>query len=461
MSMGISSAFAADPTSGSITVATNFDKQTYTLYKLFDAQITFNENGTQRAITYTLPEGKSLDGNAYYGVNSNGFVVAKDTLTDEVMKSAAYREWAKGFGVQVGDAITANGNNDASVKWTGLDWGYYFVDSTLGAFITVDTDNPDVVVNDKNSKPGIDKEITGVGADKDTTTLGIGDDTTDPGEGANEKAIAQVGDPVSYKLTVSAKPGAENYVVTDTLSAGLTPPAAEDVEVSSGNGTYSVSVSNQVITVTFTKAYLDSITEATDITIEYTAVLNENAVIGAEGNDNTAKLTWGHSDDKDVNYSEDEAKVYTAQIEILKTDNSSNPLSGAGFVVKNSEDKYYALNDDGEVTWVDSIDDADEHVSGPDGKVPAFTGLKNGSYTLVEKTVPDGFNKLADTEFAIADNDYTNTNLKKETTVVNQSGTELPSTGGIGTTIFYVVGSIMVVAAGVLLVTKKRMSREG
>jgi len=443
------------PTSGSITVTANYDKQTYTLYKLFDAQITFDDEGNQRAITYTLPSGKSLEGNAYYEVNSNGFIEAKSTLNDDVMKSAEYRAWAKSFGTQVGEPKTADGDNDTGIKWEGLGWGYYFVDTTLGAFITVDTDNPDAEVVDKNEKPSIDKEI--VNANGDTSSLGKGDDATDPGAGANEKAIAQIGDPVSYKLTVQAKPGAENYVVTDTLSAGLTPPAANAVTVSSGSGTYSVSVTGQVIKVEFTKAYLDSLTANTAITIEYTATLNDKAVTGEAGNDNTAKLTWGH--DNDENYSEDEAKVYTAQVSVNKKDDSGAPLEGAGFVVKNSDNKYYKL-DGGTVTWVTSIDAADEHTSNASGAVAAFTGLKNGTYTLVEKTVPDGFNKLADTEFTIKNDDYTAANLVKTEEVTNNRGTELPSTGGIGTTIFYIVGAVLVAGAAIILVTRRKMSAE-
>jgi LPXTG-motif cell wall-anchored protein len=77
---------------------------------------------------------------------------------------------------------------------------------------------------------------------------------------------------------------------------------------------------------------------------------------------------------------------------------------------------------------------------------------------LVESTVPQGYNKAADSTFTIAGNDYTTTNLEQTTTVTNQSGTELPSTGGIGTTIFYIIGAILVIGAGVVLVTRRRMN---
>ena len=457
------SVFAADPpTSGNITVNPNFNGQEYKLYNLFDAHITFNDDGTQRAITYTLPAGKSLDDdNKWFELNENGFVVPKTGVTDQWAKDPDAIAWAKSFGTQQGSAITAASDNDPNVKWENVPFGYYFVESSMGSFIGVDSDNPNVTIQDKNVAPTIDKEITGV--NDSTATLGIGDENkrTDPGKGESEKAIAQIGDTVGFKLTVAAKPGAKSYVVTDTLPAGLTAPAANAVNVSCTPTAitaddYTVAVSGQVITVTFEQSFLDKITAEASIVITYDAVLNDSAVIGQEGNTNNVKLTWGNK--PDINKSEDESTVYTAQVEVLKNDDKEKPLANAGFVVKNSAGKYYKLAN-GVVTWVDSIDDAEEHNSGADGKVAAFTGLGNGPYTLVEKTVPAGYNKLADTQFTVAPKDYTDTNLKQSKTVVNNTGTELPSTGGIGTVIFYVLGSALLIGCGIVLISRKRMQK--
>ena len=139
------------------------------------------------------------------------------------------------------------------------------------------------------------------------------------------------------------------------------------------------------------------------------------------------------------------------------------------FVIKNSEGKYYKLTTtttgEGDATvttnavsWVDSIDQATEYTSDAQGAVPAFTGLANGTYTLVEKTVPAGYNKAADQNFTVAENDYTATNLEQTATAINTAGSVLPSTGGIGTTIFYIIGAILVIGAGVVLVTRRRMN---
>lgn len=116
------------------------------------------------------------------------------------------------------------------------------------------------------------------------------------------------------------------------------------------------------------------------------------------------------------------------------------------------------------VTWVDSISDADVHTSDADGNVAAFKGLADGTYSLVESVVPAGYNAIGDTsvtinaasaEGALADK----TNLVKNVDIVNQAGSVLPSTGGMGTTLFYLLGAVLVIGAGVVLVTRRRLSR--
>ena len=288
-------------TDGSISVSNPVEGQTYTLYLLFKADM-----GQSDAITYTA-NGIDLTDNEWFKLNDNGFVVAQDGVTTDWAKDPDAITWAKSVGKPVGEPITAG-----TVEWTGLEYGYYFVETTLGSFVAVDSANKTAAVQEKNESPKVDKEITGV--ENGTTTLGTGDDASDPGEGEHEKAIAEIGDTVSFKLTIYAKPGAENYVVTDTLPEGLTPPAASGVSVSSEDDTYSVDVTGQVITVTFTKAYLDTITTPTNITITYNAVLNGNAVSGETGNENTVELKYG--DDPD-NKSTDSSKVFAAKIAVI------------------------------------------------------------------------------------------------------------------------------------------------
>lgn len=518
ISLGSLTAYATDdepvaqPTSGSLQVASPNVGQTYTLYKLFDARMSFDDDGNMIAVTYTLPEGKTEDDLKYeisegnvrqWFKVENGYVVAADGVNAEWAKDADAMAWARAFGVKVAgkDPITA-ASAKTEVKWADLPYGYYFVDSSLGSFVSVDSNNPNVTVQDKNNPPTLDKVITAVSHGSISNVTGEGEaasaEMADVGQGANEHAIAQIGDTITYKLTIGAKPGAENYVVTDTLAAGLTPPAASAVSVKAGvtalgAADAAVDVTGQVITVSFANAYLNTISANMTITIEYTATLNKDAVVASNSNDNSARLEWGHKTVKD--YTEDQSKVWTAEITVFKVDDKSAALAGAGFVLKNADNKYYKYNEEAVdavpaqgtegasdyvpakdaqpagVVWVDSVEDATEYITevkeetvGDKTEKVAkitFTGLANGTYTLVEKTVPAGYNEARNIpEITIAESNYSAENLAPSRSIVNMAGTELPSTGGIGTTIFYVVGGLLLVVGGVLLVTKKRVDND-
>ncbi|MCI7020608.1 MAG: prealbumin-like fold domain-containing protein, partial [Clostridiales bacterium] len=176
------------------------------------------------------------------------------------------------------------------------------------------------------------------------------------------------------------------------------------------------------------------------------------------GEKNDAKLTWG--DASNTEWSETVTKTY--QFEILKyaaTDTNKNPLAGATFQLKDAS---------GNVVKLVKVSDTEYRVANGSetGAVESFTTVASGKivikgvdldkYTLVETAAPAGYNTLKDPVevTVLATNALT-------VEVPNASGTELPSTGGMGTTIFYVLGSVLVLGAVVLLVTKKRMSTNG
>jgi fimbrial isopeptide formation D2 family protein/LPXTG-motif cell wall-anchored protein len=469
------------PTSGSITVNPNYKDQKYTLYKLFDAKISFDDQGKQKAITYQLPSGKTAEGLVYTDSNNvthqwfkldsnNNVVVNSESVATDWAKDPNAIKWAEQFGSPVTgkDPITSSADNDANVKWEGLDWGYYFVTSSLGSFIGVDSDNPDVTIQDKNSIPSVDKSITGVKDSSGTESGSIFDatevtETADIGKGKDEQAIAQIGDTVSYKLSVTVKPGAKNYIITDNMTNLAL--VASSVKVDNASVTDNAKVDSTGTTITdkasfFTiklnQNWLDSVTKETVLDITYDAILTSSAKVADEANPNTVKLTWGDKPDK--NYSEDGSKVWTAKIDVEKHIDSENgePLKGAGFKLKKGN-LYYKL-DNGVVTWVVESS-ANEYFTGDDGKLETvFSGLANGSYTLVETTIPEGYNKLEDTNVTIAGSDARLSNLVQTPKVVNETGATLPSTGGIGTTIFHIAGAALVLGAGILLISKKRMN---
>lgn len=233
------------------------------------------------------------------------------------------------------------------------------------------------------------------------------------------------------------------------------------------------------------------------ISVEYTSTLNNHAVIGSTGNKNTSHVTYTNNPNDEQTGEggktpDDVVIVFTYQTIVNKvtknpaydaskdtgktgTDSGGNKefisLKGAGFTLykKNASGRYEAVGSE---------------LKGEDMTTFTWSGLDDGDYKLVETTTPSGYNTIPDIEFTISaghvdgDSPYLNTlsgNVPSgtatftavvndgslSTDVVNNSGTQLPSTGGIGTTIFYVLGSVLVIGAAVLLVTKKRMSTKG
>lgn len=221
----------------------------------------------------------------------------------------------------------------------------------------------------------------------------------------------------------------------------------------------------------------------TVITVEYTAALNEKAVIGAAGNPNTSHITFSNNPNDEQNgrgtTPDDTVIVFTYETIVNKVTTDKTPLEGAGFTLYKFDSK--------EDTYVSAktIDTA----SGKYNNQFDFKGLDAGKYKLVETKVPAEYNKMQDIEFTITAEYETESDDPKFTSlmdkteqgtinlgtqeatvdpqagtitadVVNKSGAELPSTGGIGTRIFYTAGAILVAAGVALLIAKKRKAEE-
>ena len=433
MGMAVTS-FAAS--TGSITITppegvANDAVNTYKIYKVFDAV----GNGTN--ISYKLVEGKTT-APAGFNVDAAGNVTYSGTNTElteaDIAAIAAYVTEA-----DLVDTITATGCTNAVSK--NLPNGYYYITTTTGSVVTIDSTNPHATVGDKNLVPSLDKKITGANS--------VDDD--------GKKALAQVGTSVSYEATIEVKTGAKGYEFHDKMGAGL--QYNNDVTVWIGgeeiatNYYDKTTAASDTITIKFNDEWIKEQVGKT-IVVKYSATITSDA-LQTNPAKNTAWLEYG--DENSNNKTPvSETETYNAKFTVTKKDGNGAPLAGAGFVIKNANGKYYKLADN-VVSWVDSIDDATEYTSDAQGAVHAFTGLANGTYTLVEKTVPTGYNKAADATFTIKEHDYNPGNLIQASTVVNNAGTELPETGGIGTTIFYALGAALMLGAGVLLVTKKRM----
>ena len=434
MAMGIS-VFAAGTGSITITPPEKVDTDatiTYKVYKVFDA----DGNGT--AISYKLISGKTA-APAGFTVDEAGNVSYSGTGTDGQLTQTDIDAIAA-YVANDAPVATVTSTGGANAVATNLPNGYYYITTTTGTVVTIDSTNPNAEVADKNIVPGVDKTITGASSlDED-----------------GKKALAQVGTVVDYKAEITVGKGQKGYVFKDTMGAGLAYVADSlSVEGMTVDTDYTLAVSGQNITVTFKDDAIKDLAENSKITVTYKATVTSDA-LSVNAAKNTATISYGNNSEFTSEPSETE--VYNAKFTVTKKDGNNQPLADAGFVIKNADNKYYKL-DNGVVTWVDTIDAADEHKSNAQGEVPAFTGLANGTYTLIEKTVPAGYSKTADSTFTVAEHDYTATNLEQTTEVINNSGSELPSTGGIGTTMFYIVGSVLVIGAAVVLISKRRMAR--
>jgi len=412
---------------------------TYDVYKVFDAE----NDGESDGINYKLVPGKTT-APAGFTADANGYVSYAGTPGTTELTQTDIDNIASYVRRDTPVISVNTTNEDKEIVITGLDYGYYYITTTTGTLVTVDSTNPNANVQDKNEVPPVDKKITGahyVDAD-------------------GQKALEQVGQDVTFTATITKKAGAENYEFHDKMTSGLSYNNDVVVTVNGAvvpRANYTVGADEgDTLTIRFNNDYIEGLADDTVITITYSAKITESAVTN-DPEKNTAYLTYGHVPG-DNSTPIKEVEVYNATISVNKTDDSNKPLAGAEFVLKNSENKYYKL-DNGAVTWVD-LDQADVHTSVADGTVPAFTGLADGTYALVETKAPAGYNKAEDTNFTVAGGDYTAANLEQTATVVNNKGPELPSTGGIGTTIFYIVGSVLLLAAAIVLIAKRRTASD-
>lgn len=504
-------AFAADMYT--ITIKNSNSGHQYEAYQVFRGELSGNilsnvewGAGVNDADLLSALKSDSTIGSSFNACNTAADVA--EVLEDFTTNSEEIDAFAAVVGKHLSDSATGTSGaepSDGKYSITGLSAGYYFV-KDKNAVSENDASTKfilklvkDTEVTPKSSVPKVEKKVQ------------EGDYETNDGYGTgyNDVADWNIGNAVPFKL-IGTLPSTYDdydtykYVFHDTLSAGLTYNgdvkvyyASDKVGTDKQDITSSFLITSSGNEITVTCENLKTVTGVTKdsyIIVEYTATLNTDAVIGLDGNTNEVYLEFSNNPNADGdgetgNTPTDKVIVFTYELDTIKVDGEDNntKLPNAEFKLKNSEGKWVTVDSAGKVTgWVDDESDGTTLKSDAQGLFKVI-GLDDGTYYLKETKAPDGYNELKDEikivitastsngqdwdgtpGSALIDLDVTadgesgtgNTDDGiAGITVENNKGATLPETGGIGTTIFYVVGGILVIGAAVLLITRRRMNK--
>ena len=437
-------AMSASVFAASITVQNVLDGETYTAYKILNYEDN-GKTGNDRAVSYYLTTaeyrqiGSVLEGAGFeFTASADGtqyYVNNADTID-----AAAAAEYLGAHVADLGSALgtkTAVGEN-GEANFPNLSTGYYFVTSTAGSLCALHEDKQIAKVVEKNTVPTVDK--------KEKTS---GRDFVDGPVDAN------MGDTVHYQVVVTDGIGTNTAItLTDTMTSGLDytagsikidgNPVADDADTNN----WKITVSARTITIVLKAAYVSTLDTGETVTITYDATINKDAVVdSATGNENKIELAYSKQ------HSEDKVYVETYDVLLKKTD-GSKALSGAKFNVFTQETGGTALKFGSDTTgyYLDTAGTVE--IDAGAGTGVNIRGLEPGDYWFEETEAPSGYNKLpARTKVTVT----SGATAAAEVTVINEKGTVLPSTGGIGTTIFYIVGSLLVIGCGIVLVSRRRM----
>ena len=443
-------ALAVTSMAASINITTAVNGETYNAYKIFDA--TRNASG---GIAYTISTTSDWYDvvDAYADAHPTELTLTVSAADETVYVVNGTNLNAKTFAAYLMDKLTtteadkvttsaqgtAKGANGAATIDVGEKPGYYLVDSTLGALCILNTADTEAKIEEKNSVPTMDKTV------------------------ADDKA--QINDTVKYTITVTDGKSTDSTItVHDKMEAGLTFNASS-VQVNGaaiGQVAYAELVNDPTDGCTF-EVEIDAsqVADNAQVVITYTATVNEKAEIQPFSNDNTAWITYSAQKSNEVT-----VPVYVYQFDLVKVDGSNNntELEGAKFELYIKDGAKVALVkvEDGlyRVATVAEAAAKDFESAKIEAGKATVQGLDSDvTYELEEVEAPAGYNILTErVEVKLVANTTEGevpSNIALD--VQNFTGTELPSTGGIGTTIFYALGGLMAVGAGVLLVAKKRM----
>lgn len=515
VAMGVT-VFADTPTTYTLTIASSNSGHTYEAYQVFTGDLA---NSTLSNVVWgsgvagdaLLAELKTdNDTKVDFSACTDAKAVAEKVATfgDNSEKLDAF---AKIVGKHLADTKGVSRYSDTNKNYTisNLNAGYYFVKDADNSLAGEGKDSytkfilklvKDETVTPKTDTPSAEKKV------KENVKTGKWQSDSEYGQQYNDVADYNIGDNVPFafysKVPDMSNYTSYNYIFEDRMDEGLS--FNNDVTFTIGKKTlvkgtdYSVVTENLQDGCTFHIVINDlkkikGINTGDKIRVDFTAKLNKKAKIGNPGNINEMKFKYSNNPNDNNSKGEtpwDKVVVFTYELDTTKVDGTDQKtvLKDAEFKLyrKNSSNtNEYVIVENGKVTgWTTTADDASVLKSGNDGKF-VVKGLDDGTYYLKETKAPSEYNLLASdikleikatttngqnwngTDVALTaieikvddGNPTSGTNGTVSTTVENNKGSVLPSTGGIGTTIFYVIGGILMVGAGVILVSRRRRSK--
>ncbi|XME01271.1 SpaH/EbpB family LPXTG-anchored major pilin [Lachnospiraceae bacterium C1.1] len=469
---------------GTITISNAVSKNTvsYNLYRIFDFEGSTSSNGVYTEGVYKLSSKWSGFESKYFKENSDK-TLTFNNLTESTVKAFAKEAFAyvSANSITVSADYTrknakekSNSDGTVTLTFSGVPLGYYLIDSSVGTLLSLDTTSSNATMTEKNEEPTVEKEVYDISDYADTNH-------------------AAIGDVVKFQATINCKVGAENYVFHDNMSEGLSFNGVNSMTavMYKADGTLIREVDHDKLAkaidtdpkdgdtfdLTVGQEYLDEITkDGYDgyILLTYSATVTSDALIAADANTNNAKLTYG--DDQTTEW--DQTKTYVYQFELKKysaSDSTSANLAGAKFSLLSEnkvsmnlikiDDTTYRLATAAEVEAGKSVTEFETVAAGN----TTVSGLNAAKYYLRETEAPSGYNRLTeDVEVVISRQDSSavektylvNSSSDRVVAIANGTGSVLPSTGGIGTTIFYIVGGILIIAGLAWFIVRRKSDAE-
>lgn len=487
MVLGMCSVVGAEETSGTsadyegkITIDNAIVGQTYTIYQILELE-SFSDKTTEpntgnyaykptSAWEQFVSDVKNESGVKYF-IKDGEYVKWNPEVGTDATVIAKFAKEALEYAGKSNINFTQQQKNvtNTTVEFNDLSLGYYLVDSSTGALCSLDTTAKEVTIKEKNGVPSVEKKV------QEDSKIGTTDEY-------GESNTADIGQTVNFKTTITAQAGAQNYVLHDKMDQGLT--FSGSVSVTKGEQTFTTPTDYSLVVSTptaiedgctfeivFTPNFCNKLKAGDEIVVTYSATLNEKAVIAGDGNKNETWLKYG--DNSVTTHETTTTKTYeipvfkytektvgdktglpNAEFTLSKNMDGTNPIKLVDITNGATEGKYRVAKT-GDATTTDKV------ITLTTGKF-TIQGLDADTYYLTETKQPDGYNKLSNAVKIVIDEKGNitvddKTPSTKLVEVENKTGSILPSTGGMGTTLFYIFGAILVIGSGVVLITKKRM----